>query len=122
MESDRRIASAPHLEWINFLRMNCYGSIANSCHQLQLSGQDLDVAAAVIDIQSVPSASDGDRAIGLPKDVIVIIDTSGSMSGVINDVRETAVQIAGSLQPADRMSIVTFSDQAKVSSMEITRT
>ncbi len=116
MDSNGRLeASASHSEWINYLNMNCYGSIVNSCHHLQLSGsQDLNVAAAVIDIQSAPSAGDGDRAIGLPKDVIVIIDTSGSMSGVISDVRDTAVQIAGSLQPADRMSIVTFSDQAKV--------
>ncbi len=52
----------------------------------------------------------------MPVDVAVVMDTSGSMSGwhKIDYARMAARELVSSLQPGDRVSLVTFSDRARV--------
>ncbi len=52
----------------------------------------------------------------MPVDVSVVMDTSGSMSGwhKIDYAKLAARELVQSLQPGDRVSLVTFSDRARV--------
>lgn len=55
------------------------------------------------------------EAAGLPTDVVVVIDRSGSMAGdKIYDARRAAQELLGLLGPEDRASIISFSDHARV--------
>ncbi|MFH1467804.1 MAG: VWA domain-containing protein [Pseudomonadota bacterium] len=52
----------------------------------------------------------------MPVDVSIVMDCSGSMSGwrKIDYARQAARELVSSLQPGDRVSLVTFSDRARV--------
>jgi Ca-activated chloride channel homolog len=50
----------------------------------------------------------------VPLDLIVLIDTSGSMRDKIDVVHEAATGFLGTLRPGDRGAVVTFSDGVQV--------
>jgi Ca-activated chloride channel family protein len=62
---------------------------------------------------TAPEAEHGRR---VPVDVAVVMDCSGSMSGwhKMDYARLAARELVGSLQPGDRVSLVGFSDRARV--------
>ena len=50
----------------------------------------------------------------LPKDIVFVLDTSGSMSGEkINQARASLEHAIGRLNPEDRFGLITFSDQVR---------
>jgi Ca-activated chloride channel family protein len=71
-------------------------------------------------------APDPDPGRRMPVDVSIVMDTSGSMSGwhKMDYARAAARELVSSLQPGDRVSLVTFSDRARVllPSQQITET
>jgi len=58
-----------------------------------------------------------DEQQGLPTDVVLVLDRSGSMSGgKLDDAKTAAQALAGLLGPGDRVAVVSFSDGATVDS------
>ena len=59
-----------------------------------------------------PSADAGDNVV--PRDLVVVVDTSGSMEGgKIQQARAAMASILEGLRPQDRLAMVTFSDEAQ---------
>jgi Ca-activated chloride channel family protein len=61
-------------------------------------------------------APEPEADVRMPVDVSIVMDVSGSMSGwhKIDYARQAARELVSSLQPGDRVSLVTFSDRARV--------
>lgn len=49
-----------------------------------------------------------------PMDIVLVIDTSGSMCNVMREVQETCMQVYTALQDNDRIALVSFSSDAQV--------
>jgi Ca-activated chloride channel homolog len=54
------------------------------------------------------------EALQVPKDLIILIDTSSSMRHQIGDVHQAAVGFLRTLRPGDRGAVVTFADTVEV--------
>ena len=48
------------------------------------------------------------------KDVILVVDVSGSMQSVLGQVQQTVLQLGLNLHPLDRLAIVTFGSQGSL--------
>jgi len=73
------------------------------------------VPVAIVDLQSIGTAtSDITKPPVLGRDIVAVVDVSGSMSTSMSTVRSTLSLLAESLSPQDRLSIVTFSTTAQL--------
>lgn len=55
-----------------------------------------------------PPQLNGETVISLPREVILVLDTSGSMHGTLDDAKQAIAYALQQLQPADRFNIIEF--------------
>lgn len=66
-----------------------------------------------VHVMVMPTAADAATTVDLPREVIYVIDTSGSMDGESIQQARTALRLAlETLDPADRFNVIEFNDAA----------